>query len=204
MLCPHCGRSIQEAVTTNDALAEPWTERDTRKKYRPGDTPLEKNDEFIENLARFADGTLSEAAIKLKYHLNDEDWAALGGDDKLVERIEAAKLRRIRAGTTKRERAQIEVAEAPPILGTILRNHDANERHRIDAAKALDAMTGGPETTPPAERFHIVINLGADEKLVIDKPIRPGPDDSKVIDQELLPMIAADKRTEGGDGGEPI
>jgi len=196
MLCPHCGKPIREAATANDALVEPLPERDIRK--------IEKDDEFIENLARFADGTLSEAAVKLKYRLSDEDWAALGEDDKLVERIEAAKLRRIRTGTTKRERAQIEVADAPPILGNILRDTSASARHRVDAAKALDAFAGnGPEATPAAERFSIVINLSADEKIRIDKPIRPGPDDGEVIDQELLPMIAA-KNREDNDGGEPL
>ena len=39
--------------------------------------PLE-DDELIENLARFADGTLSEAAVKSRHHLSNEDWAALG------------------------------------------------------------------------------------------------------------------------------
>ena len=42
--------------------------------------PLE-DDELIENLARFADGTLSEAAVKSRHHLSNEDWAALGEND---------------------------------------------------------------------------------------------------------------------------
>jgi hypothetical protein len=67
--------------------------------------PIE-DDELIENLARFADGTLSEAAVKSRHHLSNEDWAALGESDKLVELVEACKLRRIRSGATKRERAQ--------------------------------------------------------------------------------------------------
>jgi hypothetical protein len=51
----------------------------------------------------------------------------------------------------------------------------------------------------------ITINLGEDHKLIIDKPIRPtAHDDGEVIEQELLPMIAANKRKDGGDGGEPI
>ena len=74
--------------------------------------PLE-DDELIENLARFADGTLSEAAVKSRHHLSNEDWAALGESDKLVELVEACKLRRIRTGATKRERAQIEIVERP-------------------------------------------------------------------------------------------
>jgi hypothetical protein len=64
---------------------------------------------------------------------------ALGESDKLVELVEACKLRRIRSGATKRERAQNEIIDAPPILGGIMRDSNANERHRIDSIKALDA-----------------------------------------------------------------
>jgi hypothetical protein len=66
--------------------------------------PIE-DDDLIEDLARFADGTLGEAAVKARHHLSDEDWAALGESDKLVELVQAAQLRRIRSGATKRERA---------------------------------------------------------------------------------------------------
>jgi hypothetical protein len=66
---------------------------------------LIEDDELIENLARFADGTLSEAAVKARHHLSSEEWAAMGESDRLVELVEAAKLRRIRTGTTKREGA---------------------------------------------------------------------------------------------------
>src|SRR6478672_5738924 len=92
-----------------------------------------EDDELIENLARFADGTLSEAAVKARHHLSNEEWAALGDSDRLVELVEAAKLRRIRTGVTKRERAQIEIIDAPPILGKIMRGADSNARHVIDA-----------------------------------------------------------------------
>jgi hypothetical protein len=59
--------------------------------------PIE-DDELIENLARFADGTLSESAVKARHHLSNDEWAALGESDKLVELVEACKLRRIRTG----------------------------------------------------------------------------------------------------------
>src|SRR5262245_57605541 len=101
--------------------------------------PLE-DDELIENLARFADGTLSEAAVKAKYRISKEEWEALGTNDKLVELVEARKLFRVRSGPTKRERAQIEIVDAPPILGGIMRDPNANERHRIDSIKTLDAL----------------------------------------------------------------
>ena len=115
--------------------------------------PLE-DDELIENLARFADGTLSEAAVKARHHLSNEDWAALGESDKLVELVEACKLRRIRSGATKREKAQIEIVDAPPILGGIMRDPNANERHRINSIKALDALAStGAEAAAAGARL---------------------------------------------------
>ena len=44
--------------------------------------PIE-DDELVENLARFADGTLSEVAVKARHHLSNEEWAALGESDRL-------------------------------------------------------------------------------------------------------------------------
>ena len=41
-----------------------------------------EDDELVENLARFADGTLSEAAVKARHHLSNEEWAALGESDR--------------------------------------------------------------------------------------------------------------------------
>ena len=41
-----------------------------------------EDDELVENLARFADGTLSEVAVKARHHLSEEDWAALGESDR--------------------------------------------------------------------------------------------------------------------------
>ena len=73
------------------------------------------DDELVENLARFADGTLTEGQVKARHHLSNEDWLAMGESDRLVELVEACKLRRIRSGATKREKAQIEVVDAPPI-----------------------------------------------------------------------------------------
>ena len=107
---------------------------------RSRSVPLEEDDELVEDLARFSDNVLSEAAVKARHHLSAEEWAALGESDKLVELVEACKLRRIRNGATKRERAQIEIIDAPPILGGIMRDPNANARHVIDSVKTLDAL----------------------------------------------------------------
>jgi hypothetical protein len=129
---------------------------------RDRSNPLE-DDELIADLARFADGTLSEAAVKARHRLTNAEWAAMGEDDGFVRAVEAEKLRRIRSGQTKRELAQNEIIAAPPILGGIMRNPDSNARHVVDAIKVLDglASTEG-EAAAAATRFSIVINLTAD------------------------------------------
>jgi hypothetical protein len=101
-------------------------------------------------------------------------------------------------------------------------NPAANDKHRIDASKALDSFTG-EKTTPAEDRFSIVINLGND-KILIDKPIakdvtpakpalgksiRPTPRDvdAEIVDHDnddaqrsfCFPAIAAIRN--GNEGG---
>ena len=159
--------------------------------------PLE-DDELVENLARFSDGTLSEAAIKARHHLSEEEWAALGEDDELIEKIEARKLFRVRSGLTKRERAQIEIVDGPPNLGGIMRDVAASPRHRVDAIKALDSLAtgGGSESTPASDRFVITINLGSDV-LHFDKSIAINandPDDSSIMPQDMIAAFVTNKK----------
>ena len=150
-----------------------------------------EDDELIENLARFADGTLSEAAVKARHHLSNEDWAAMGENDRLIELVEAAKLRRIRSGATKRERAQIEIVDGPPILGKIMRDPNANERHRIDSIKTLDALAStGAEAAAAGARFEITINLGSDAEHY-SKSIAIDPNDADPNDVDTTNVIAA-------------
>jgi hypothetical protein len=163
-----------------------------------------EDDELIENLARFADGTLSEAAVKSRHHLSNEEWSALGDSDRLVELVEAAKLRRIRTGATKRERAQIEIVDGPPILGKIMRDPNANERHRIDSIKTLDALAStGAEGAAAGARFEITINLGADhiERYSKSIAIDPADTDPNAIDTtDVIAAITMNKSKGGGDG----
>jgi hypothetical protein len=162
-----------------------------------------EDDELIENLARFADGTLSEAAVKARHHLSNEDWAALGESDKLVELVEACKLRRIRSGATNRERAQIEIIDAPPILGGIMRDPNANARHVIDSVKTLDALAStGAEAAAAGARFEITINLGSDtERYSKSIEINPHDIDPNHVDTtDVIAAITMNKSKGGGDG----
>jgi hypothetical protein len=165
--------------------------------------PIE-DDELIENLARFADGTLSEAAVKARHHLSNGEWAALGESDKLVELVEAAKLRRIRTGATKRERAQIEIIDGPPILGKIMRDPGSNARHVIDAVKTLDTLAStGAEAAAAGARFEITIILNGDVEHY-SKSIEVNPNDidpNDVDTTDVIAAIAAKKSQDGGNGG---
>jgi hypothetical protein len=125
---------------------------------------LEENQEFLADCCRFFENILSEATMRRKYKLADSVWDRLGEDEKLIKAIEAEKIRRMRDGSTKREKAQQLVVQAPEVLHGILVDNKANAKHRIDSAKALDdfAAPRGSENTPDSARFVITINLGAD------------------------------------------
>ena len=171
---------------------------------------LEDNQEFIADCCRYAENILSEAAVKKKYRFDEVTWEKLGSNDKLVEAIEAEKVRRIRDGSSKRERAQVLVTKAPDVLGGIMLDASASPKHRIDSAKALDAFAAnGPEVSPATDRFVIQINLGSDV-LRFDKSITPDPndidpfnDDVDTMPQDVIAAIAAKKPQDGG-GGEFI
>jgi len=167
-------------------------------------TSLIEDSEFITDCARYAEGLLSEKDVKKRHHFDEATWERLGENDTLIERIEAEKLRRIRNGSTKRERAQKLVAQAPGVLGDIMLDANASPKHRIDASKTLDAFAAnGPEAAPAADRFVITINLGADV-LKFDKSIAIDANDVDPNDTNttMLPIIAAKKKDDGN--GEPL
>ena len=128
-----------------------------------GELSFTEGHEFIVDLARYAEGSLTEQQVKKKYRFDDETWVRLGADDALVERIEAEKIRRIRDGSAARELAQQAFVAAPGVLGGILNDDTANARHRIESAKELRQIATPPSDAGPAlDRFVITINLGGD------------------------------------------
>ena len=142
-------------------------------------SPIE-NHEFVEDLCRYAEGILTEAAVKKKYRFDDGTWTSLGEDDALVEVIEAEKIRRVRNGSAKREKAQQLITKGPDVLDKILSDESANPRHRVDAVKALDAIADpGPQAKPADDRIVIHIDLTADAKL---RSATPDPNDVIVIE----------------------
>src|SRR5262249_18966804 len=159
----------------------------------PMDDTLLENQELIVDMCRYAENLLSEQQVRKKYRFDNETWEQLGSNDSLVEAIEAEKIRRIRNGSAKREKAQQHIVHAPDILEKIMSDEGANARHRIDSVKALDALAdNGPQATS-SDRFVITINLGEDQKLTIDKPRKPGLDDDKVIEGTTSRAAITDK-----------
>ena len=164
----------------------------------------DRRHELTEDLARYADGTLDQKFIKKKYRLDDATWEALGADDALVEAVEAAKLSRIRDGSTKREKAQQLVVQAPDVLNGIMLDTSMSARHRVDAIKTLDTFAAnGPNDRPAATRFVISIDLGGDHIERFSKSIEINPNDTDPDDigsAQTLAAIAANKPQDDDNG----
>ena len=146
--------------------------------------------EFVADLARYAEKLLTEKFTRRKYgNLTDDVWFSLAENDELVSAIEAEKLRRIRNGSAKREKAQLHIVRAPDVLEKIMSDESQNSRHRVDAVKALDSLAdNGPRAAPDADRFIIRIDLTADAKL---KGIEPNPNDIITFETTLPKTPAA-------------
>jgi hypothetical protein len=163
---------------------------------------------LIADCARFSEGVLTEAQVRKRHRLDDSAWEALGENEALIEAIEAEKLRRIRSGAAKREKAQQLVVKAPDILDNIMSDTTASPRHRVDAIKTLDAFAdSGPKDGPAAaEMFLIRIDLSGDSgnpAEVFERTVTLTKPDAGSAAKELLPAIAANKHKDDGSG-EPI
>ena len=172
------------------------------------------NLELITDCCRYSEGILTEKQVRQKYHLVDEaTWERLGSDDALVEAIELEKIRRVRSGAAKREKAQQLVVEACGVLGQLVRDPGVSPKHKIDASKALDAFADpGPTHAPDSsERYIIRIDLTAggnkDDVILIDKSIKPEKDveilepGNDTPTTPLLTAIAAKKDNDDGSRG---
>ena len=80
----------------------------------------QNDSEFVADLARYAEGIISEADVKKKYRFDDKTWERLGRDEELVESIQDERVRRVRSGACKREKAQHYVVRAPDVMNDIM------------------------------------------------------------------------------------
>jgi hypothetical protein len=171
---------------------------------------LRENIELVDDLCRYAEGVLTESAVRKKWRLGEDVWEALGNDDELVRAVEEAKIRRVRSGATKRERAQQHIIRGPDVLATIMDDPKANARHRVDSIKTLNAIADpGLEAAAEQERIFIRIDLSADTRakgqepnpgdiLELEVTPKPKPIDSWDAPKQL--ENAPPRRKDGGDG----
>jgi hypothetical protein len=83
---------------------------------------------FVSDLARFRENLLTEKFIRKKYgNLDEACWTRLGESDELVAAVEAESYRRIRDGSSKREKAQKHVLAAPDVAASIMNDRAARE-----------------------------------------------------------------------------
>lgn len=178
------------------------------------DRQLIDDSELVADLCRFSEGVLTEKQVRKKHHLIGNDvWTKLGDDDALVEKIEDEKIRRIRSGVTKREKAQNEIVDAPPILAGIMRNPNSNARHIVDSIKVLDGLaSGGAEAAAAGARFEITIIMNADSGGDANhiehysKSIASNPNDEDPVRVDTTDVIAASalNKSKGDDDGGHI
>jgi hypothetical protein len=169
---------------------------------------LIENHEFVVDLARFAEGSLTERQVKKKWKFDSETWTRLGEDEPLVQAIEDEKIRRVRNGSAARELAQQAFVAAPTVLSGILTDNNANPRHRIESAKELRAIAQpAADTIADRDRFIITINMNGDniDGNAIehyDKPRAVGVEDNGV--DTLTITATKNKSGSDGDGGRSI
>jgi len=147
---------------------------------------LRDNHEFVSDCCRYNEGILSEAAVRKKWHFDAATWELLGSDDELIRAIEETKIRRVRSGAAKRERAQQHIVRGVDVLSKIMDDPQANARSRVDSIKALDALADPGPQHAAAEQGHFIIkiDLGADTRA---KGLEPDPSDILVYDVPVRP-----------------
>src|SRR5262245_32268684 len=124
----------------------------------------EDNLELVVDLGRSKETIVTEQQVRKRHHLLGEDaWKAFASDDRLVEAVEEEHLRRIRSGAAKRELAQKHIVRGPLVASAIMDNPAASDKHRLDAIKTLDGLTGGPQSAPAADRLETRTAVGTDD-----------------------------------------
>jgi hypothetical protein len=132
---------------------------------------LEENSEFVADCCRFFESLITEQTMRRKYKFSEDVWQRLGDDEELLLAIENEKIRRMRNGSAKREKAQLLVLQAPGVLSNLLLDEKVSPRFRIDSAKTLDALAAnGPTSVPVGDKFQIILNLGtgSDGKEIVE------------------------------------
>lgn len=135
---------------------------------------------FVDDCARYTEGLLAETDVKNKWGLSDDAWLSLEQNLAVLGAVQRERERRVMNGVAAAEAARQQFVKAPSVLGGILSSDGVSPRHRIEAARELRAIVSADSGADKqsGEQFTVVINLGADERLVYNLN-RVSPDLSK-------------------------
>src|SRR5262245_40295573 len=131
---------------------------------------------LITDLARNKERLFSDAQVIEKYDITPNDWTAITQSKAIRLLVNAEHERRMLNNDAAREAAAKFFTQAPSVLNGILQDPKAPPRQRIEASKELRATARAGDEKPGAEpdRVIITINLGNDEKLVVESgPLPP-------------------------------
>jgi hypothetical protein len=177
----------------------------------PVDITSDMGRALVADLSRFSEGSLTEAQVRRKHHFDDATWEALADHEKLLEAVEAEKLRRIRNGAAKREKAQRLVVPTVDILSNIATDPTASPRHRVDAIKTLDSFAeSGPKEGPAAADtvFLIRIDLSGgpdgDPRDVFERTVLTKPTGEPQPDAGSAPQKMIEAKKEDDSDAEPV
>ena len=154
--------------------ARPTKPRDETVVLRGVAVPLNSDigSAFITDLCRNKERLFSDQQVCAKYDVADDDWTAITQSKAVRLAVNAEHERRMLRGTAAQESAAKIFTESPEVMGSILRDQQANPRHRIEASKELRATARFDDEKPGAdtERFTITINLGnaPEDKIFVD------------------------------------
>lgn len=122
-----------------------------------------------------------------KFGITPEAWQTIIKNPAVRLAVNAEHERLIRTGDIARQSAAQLFATAPEVLGKILNDPKSSPRHVIEASKELraTARVGDEKSDADSDRVVITINLGNDEKLVVDSgPLPPKRTARENIDAE--------------------
>jgi len=140
---------------------------------------------FLSDCARNRERIFSDEQICEKYGIEPNAWTEIIQNKAVRLAVNAESERRLRNGDAAKEAAAKLFAEAPSVLGKIMNDERSSPRHRIEPAREIRAAAGGPEkSSDTADRVVITINLGADEKLVVDSGPLPPKRAKEALDAE--------------------
>jgi hypothetical protein len=155
-------------VTSEKAIRMPTT--DPKREVRDiVETPPRENGPrrvvraaLVTDMARFVEGLKTEQLIRSEHGLFEGDWELLIEDTDLIAEVEIAVAQRKANGTYFKEAAANELADAPKLLGEILKDPLVPARSRIDASKELRMGAAGyrDDDRPGGGTPTVIINLG--------------------------------------------